>query len=111
MNDDIKDFPHPIGVDIVEQTPVQKIDVEFNDKGIPKTSIKTVMQKSLVRYIHAPKDKIRCAPGQHFWGHYNKKQWLFGCSKCRFVIRVFPSTHTVDLTAGTIQNKASGRFL
>lgn len=108
---DAKDFPYPLDTDIVEQTPVQKIDVEFDEKGIPKTSVKTVMQKQIVRYMNVPKVKIRCAPGQHFWGHYDKKKWLFGCNKCRYVIRVYPSTHTVDLTAGTIQNKASGRFL
>lgn len=90
-----KDFPFPLDTDIVEQVPVKKLSIDEVDEktGTAKFSVRTVLEKQTVRYINAPKEKARCRDGEHVFRVYNKKKYLFACTLCPFVRKVYPSTY------------------
>lgn len=101
----------PLDTDIEEQIPVRKVVIDSIDEkaGTAKFSVKTVLEKQTVRYMNVPKSKYRCKDNEHTYRILAARKWLFGCTKCPFSRRVYPSTHTVDLTTGIIIHKATGR--
>lgn len=107
--EDISKFPHPLNQDVVEQVPVEKIAIDFDEKGRPQASVKTVMQKQTVRYIHVPKSRIRCPAGQHIFRVYNMQKYLFACTKCPFVRKVFPTTYRFDEATGKLIHRITGQ--
>ena len=110
MNDP-KDFPYPLDTDIIEQVPVQKVSVDEIDEktGSAKFSVKTIMQQRTTRYINAPLVKARCKPGEHVFRVYNAKKWLFACTLCPFVRKVFPTTYRFDESTGKLIHVITGR--
>jgi len=90
---ELKDFPYPIGEEVEEEVPVQRISVDEIDElsGKAKFSIKTEMRKQKVKYIHVPKNKLRCKPGEHIFRPLNTKKGIFGCTQCPYSMRVFPT--------------------
>lgn len=106
---DIKDFPFPLDTDIVEQVPVKKVGVDIDENGKVNVKVKTVMEKQTVRYMHVPKVRVRCPIGQHFWRVYVMRKWLFACTKCPFVRRVYPGTYRFIAETGKLINKKTGQ--
>lgn len=92
---DLKDFPFPLDTDIEEQVPVQRISVDSIDEktGSARFSVKTVMEKQTVRYIHAPKVKTRCRPGEHVFRPLDTRKGVFGCTLCPFAARIHPANY------------------
>lgn len=104
-----EDFPHPLDTDIVEQVPVKKVSVEADKDGNITTSIKTIMEKQTVRYIHAPKEKFRCNDGDHVFRVFNMKKYMFACVKCPFVRKVYPSTYRFEESTGKLIHLETGQ--
>ena len=108
---DVKDFPFPLNQDIEEQVPVRKISVDEIDEkaGTAKFSVKTVLEKQTVRYIHAPKSKARCKDGEHIFRVYHAKKGLFACTHCPYVRKVYPSTYMFK--DGKLIHRHTGRVI
>lgn len=112
---ELKDFPYPIGEEIEEEVPVQKISIDEIDEkqGTAKYSVKTVMQKQKVKYIHVPKVKFRCKPGEHVFRPLNIKTGHFGCTKCPYSVKIFPTHYKFEPVGenpklGKIIHRSSG---
>lgn len=112
-----EDFTRDTGIlldtDIDEQIPVRRVVVEDIDekKGTAKVSVKTIMEKQTVRYMHVPKVKIRCQDGEHIFRIFNMRKWMFACTKCLYVIKIYPSTYKYDQITGKITHRATGRIV
>lgn len=93
MDEDIKNFPYPLDTDIEEQVPVRRLQVDSVDEKTQtaKFSVKTVLQSQTVRYIHAPKSKVRCNSGEHIFRPLNTKRGIFGCTNCQFAVKISPA--------------------
>ena len=90
-----EEFPFPLDQDIEEQVPVKRISVDEVDEktGSAKFSVKTVMEKQTVRYMHVPKVKARCKPGDHVFRVLDAKKGMFGCTLCPFAARIHPANY------------------
>jgi hypothetical protein len=110
---DASEFPYPLDTDIEEQVPVKKVQIDEIDerKGTAKFSVKTVMEKQTVRYINAPKVKVRCKSGEHVFRPFKPKKWLFACKNCPFVVKVFPNTYKFDESTGKFINRKTGQAI
>jgi len=106
-----EDFPYPLDTDIIEEVPVQKIRVDdINEKtGAAKYSVKTVLERQTVRYIHAPKSKVRCKDGEHIFRPYDTRKGIFACTLCLYARKVFPSTYMFK--DGKLINRTTGRVI
>lgn len=104
-----KDFPFPLDTDIVEQVPVEKVSVDLDEQGNAKVSMKTIMEKRTVRYINAPPVKHRCKDGEHVFRPFNIKKWMFACTLCPFVRKVYPSTYRFEESTGKLIHLITGR--
>lgn len=95
---ELKDFPYPINTDIEEEVPVKKISVDEIDekKGTAKFSVKTVMEKQTVRYLHVPKTKNRCKPGDHRFRPLDARKGYFGCTLCPYAVKIHPANYMFD---------------
>ena len=103
-----KDFPFPLDTDIEEQVPVKKLGVDIDEDGNAKVSIRTVLEKQTVRYINAPKEKMRCKDGEHVFRSFKPSKWLFACVKCPFVRKVFPTTYRFEQSTGKLLHRKTG---
>lgn len=110
-NKNPEDFPYPLNTDIIEQVPVQKVSVDEIDekRGTAKFSVKTVMEKQTVRYIHAPKNKYRCKPGDHMFRVLDRKKGVFGCVHCQFAARIHPANYRFK--DGKLIHRRTGRIV
>jgi len=106
-----KDTGIPLDTDIEENIPVKKITVDEIDekRGTARFSVKTVMEKQTVRYMNVPKVRIRCPDGEHVFRILNKPKYLFACTKCPFVRKVYPSTYKYDQSTGKLIHRVTGR--
>jgi hypothetical protein len=88
QDEDIKDFPYPLNQEIEENVPVKKhrIDPKTN-----RVSTTYELEKVKTTYFHAPKNKFRCKPEDHEFKSYDPKKWLFTCTKCPLVKKVYPT--------------------
>lgn len=111
MKDNYQEFPHPLDTDLEQQIPVQRISVDNIDDrtGAATYSVKTVIEKQHVRYIHAPKERYRCQPGEHVFRVLNKKRGVFGCQKCQFAARIHPANYKYD--NGKLIHRDTGRVV
>lgn len=112
MNDQPpKDFPYPLDTDIEEHIPVKKISIDEIDEkaGTAKFSVKTVMEKQTVRYMHVPKVKVRCKPGDHVFRVLDKRKGIFGCTLCPFSARIHPANYMFK--DGKLIHRRSGRVV
>lgn len=85
--DDLKNFPLPLDTDIEEEVPVKKNAFD------PKTGRITSnyqLEKVTTRYIHAPKEKLRCKPTTHIFQISDPNRWLFTCSNCPYAFKASP---------------------
>ena len=101
----------PLDVDIEEQVPVKKLVVDSFDEETEtaKVSIKTVLEKRTVRYMHVPKTKHRCKDGEHVFRIFNRNKYLFACTLCPFVRKVFPTTYRFDRASGKLIHRITGQ--
>lgn len=100
--DNIEDFPFPLDTDVEETVPVQKNS--FNpDTGRVTSTYQ--LEKVKTRYIHAPKEKLRCKPGDHIFRVLDNRKWIFGCTICPFAKKVSPATFTFN--KGKLISKAT----
>lgn len=101
----------PLDKDVVEQVPVTKYVSEVDEAGQIKTSVKSVMEQRTVRYTHVPKERVRCNTGDHVFRILDNRKYLFACTKCPFVRKVYPTTYTFDATSGKITHRITGQSI
>lgn len=102
----------PLDTDILEEVPVRKLHTEYTEedgKPVVKTSIKTVLEQQTVRYIHAPKEKLRCADGVHSFTCIDNHRYLFACKNCRFVRKVYPTTYIYEEDTGALIHRVTDK--
>lgn len=110
MND-AKDFPYPLDTDIDEQIPVKKLGVTLDDKGNARVSQKTVMTTQRVRYMNVPKVKHRCKDGEHIFKVLDSGKYLFSCTQCPFVRKVYPASYRFEESSGKLIHRYTGQVV
>lgn len=102
---DVKDFDKPLGQWVEEETPVTKNVYDPEKKRFITTS---QIEKTKTMYIHAPKTKIRCKNGEHFFRVVDIHKYIFQCNKCRYARQVFPTTYKFDEKTGSLTHRVTG---
>lgn len=105
MND-IKDFPHPIGVEIEEEIPVTKN--QFNPTTGKVTTV-IELEKVKTTYLDIPKEKLRCQDGDHLFKVVDGAKGLFSCTNCPYHRQVYPTSYM--FINGRLINKRTGRVV
>jgi hypothetical protein len=76
-----------------EDIPVQGIKFDPETKSV---SLTTKMEKQKVMYIDAPKEKVRCKDGEHFFECVDNHKYIFSCKNCHYSRQVYPTTYKFE---------------
>lgn len=101
-----KKFPFPLNVDIEEQVPVKKMKFDPESKEVTTA---WSMEKRTTRYIEVPKEKHRCANGEHIFKVIDGGRGIFACTLCPFRRKVYPSTY--KFLDGKLIHKITGKII